>query len=241
MAVGEKVLGRKMGWFFWFEILILMGVVVVEDAVGFHATAMCAQIGQANWNLKFRRVLTSEEGKEQGYDSPKVRAVTDKSSYYTIGAYKFRTTHIFLDASFGGTKFDTVTHRPIYLETWSKRCPYVYHSKKNSEFCVPQSTVEMRTFAVKQNGIVMNGWLHFEIELKDKSDEIYGMYIQVRDEWFNAIGEFVSKPEEQCPTTTKLAQPSIFQYMPCSAVGFREAKVIIFQSFLSKDIPQIVV
>lgn len=220
---------------FLFGFLILMGVAGVRDVLGVHASAMCAQFVQANWNNKFAEYLNTG-----GYNDAKVIEKVDEASYHTIGAWKFRTTHIFLDSGFGvtwdGANSVKPTARIVYLDPSQQSCPYKYNADRYVEMCVPEDQVEIRTLAVKQNGVIMTGWLHFEIELMDKTDEIYGIYIQVRDEWFNAIGEFVNKEEEQCkPTTAGLVTPTPYQVMPCSAVGFREAKVNIFNKIFEDN------
>ncbi|CAL8138593.1 unnamed protein product [Orchesella dallaii] len=52
------------------------------------------------------------------------------------------------------------------------------------------------------------------------------MYLQMYDEYFNAIGEFIKDPAEQCPPSDPeiFVSPTEFQYLPCSAIGAREAQ-----------------
>lgn len=86
--------------------------------------------------------------------------------------------------------------------------------------------MQIHIHAVKQDEDVMAGWLHVSIKLVDPTDEILAIYIQMRDEYFNAIGEFITDEDEQCGAAdAQLAQPSKYQVLPCSAVGLREAEV----------------
>ncbi|CAL8118579.1 unnamed protein product [Orchesella dallaii] len=70
------------------------------------------------------------------------------------------------------------------------------------------------------------GWLHLEVELTNKSDQIRMIYAQMYDEYYNAVGEFVTDPTEQCKASDPdlYLSPSPYQYLPCSAIGAREAK-----------------
>lgn len=203
-------------------IIVICGLgEMVKEAFGYHATAQCVQLGQADYNRKIGLYSYREFNNSKGQMNP---------GYYTIGAYKFTTTHWFLDASSSGGPGDgayETSAAPIYIKPSSHKCPYTWHDQVKDwiNLCPTDKEVEIRTFAVKQNGVVMTGWLHFEVELKDRHDKIMAIYVQVRDEYFNAIGEFVTKEDEQCPADTKLATPSKYQILPCSAVGFREAKI----------------
>lgn len=79
-------------------------------------------------------------------------------------------------------------------------------------------------YGVKHNGRFLNGWLSFEVHVKQ---EIAWAFVQVSDERANAIGEFVTPPEEVCPEklmTDASAPPKRQQYLPCSATGLQEAK-----------------
>lgn len=79
-------------------------------------------------------------------------------------------------------------------------------------------------YGVKHNGRFLNGWLSFEVHVKR---EITWAFVQVNDERANAIGEFVTPPEEACTEqkmTNAWAPPKKQQYLPCSATGLQEAK-----------------
>lgn len=181
-----------------------------------HASVQCVQLGQANLNS------LNQEGIPGGilYLSD-----TRRHGYWTIGTRKFDTTHVFLDNSLRNTWFDEKV----------QDCPYHMPREGGANGrvklffkpCPDDSLVTIKTYAVKQDGVVMSGWLHFEIELTDQTDKILAVYVQVRDEVFNAVGEFVQNPEEQCGATKPyLVTPTPYQILPCSAVGRREARVI---------------
>lgn len=123
-------------------------------------------------------------------------------------------------------------------------CPYSwnpYDSPPNDkvhywpsvDFCPSDKDVQIRTYAVqeKQTERILQGWLYVEVELKDENDEILAIYVQMMDEEFNAVGQFVTDPQEQCPEREDtqgseiFGQPTAYQVLPCSAVGFREVKV----------------
>lgn len=209
----------------WFQMIFRVSIIFgleVGNVLGFHATAHCVQVGQANFNRNCDYSKTCHYSQKLG------------NGYHTIGAYKFRTTHQFLDSSFGPPVLSGPNNvnnpfvPPRYFLDTSSPCPYQYHPQqlKNVELCPTDDVVEIRTYAVKQNGVVMQGWLHFEVLFWDHSDSIMGIYIQVRDEWYNAIGEFVTKQNESCAATTfAVPAPSPYQVLPCSAVGSREVKV----------------
>ncbi|CAL8138992.1 unnamed protein product [Orchesella dallaii] len=91
-------------------------------------------------------------------------------------------------------------------------CPYTLHENSawEVELCDQKdSKVKLTINSVKQkadfNGTTkqytLQGWLHIEVELVDKSDSIRMIYAQMYDEYFNAIGEFIKDPIEQCPST----------------------------------------
>ncbi len=92
--------------------------------------------------------------------------------------------------------------------------------------CHPYNTTfaDITVYGVKHNGRFLNGWLSFEVHLKKN---ITWAFVQVNDERGNAIGEFVTPPEEVCTEqspTDASAPPKKQQYLPCSATGLQEAK-----------------
>ncbi|ODN06372.1 hypothetical protein Ocin01_00306 [Orchesella cincta] len=113
-------------------------------------------------------------------------------------------------------------------------CLYSWNpgAARDLELCDEQDKrFKIKIYAVQQtdsNGTthLLNGWLHIEIELVDKSDSIRFVYAQVDDDLFNAIGEFVTDPLEQCPPSdpSVFLGPTPYQVLPCSAVGPREVK-----------------
>lgn len=188
-----------------------------------HASVQCVQVGQANLNSLNQEGtgdISGPHGIPGGYGISYLND-TRRHGYWTIGTKKFDTTHVFLDNLLRNEWFDESV----------QDCPYLMPPdggfvKIFFDPCPNDSLVTIKTYAVKQDGKVMKGWLHFEVELTDMTDKILGVYVQIRDEVFNAIGEFVQDPEEQCsPSKPYLATPSPYQVLPCSAVGRREAEV----------------
>lgn len=193
------------GFLFWLGIFL--STTLLPMASAFLAAAHCVQFGQGNTNLCFVGF----------YNSP-IRAGS-----YTIGTRKFDIKYTFHDFGF--------QHQPS-IDKNKQICDpahksgYAIPSTAFIHACVGENIVKMQIHAVKQDGVVMAGWLHVSIQLVDPSDEILAIYIQMRDEYFNAIGEFITEEDEQCGTDNqKLAQPSKYQVLPCSAVGLREAEV----------------
>ncbi|CAL8140428.1 unnamed protein product [Orchesella dallaii] len=89
-----------------------------------------------------------------------------------------------------------------------------------------QDETVLQTDPTSGNLITLEGWLNIEVELVDKEDSIRMMYLQMYDEYFNAIGEFIKDPAGQCPPSDPeiFVSPTEFQYLPCSAIGAREAQ-----------------
>ncbi|ODM89154.1 hypothetical protein Ocin01_17528, partial [Orchesella cincta] len=110
-------------------------------------------------------------------------------------------------------------------------CPFRY-DRRVLDFLDPcdfGNTFEMKMYAVKQKGMdgverALAGWVHIELKLLDPTDEIRIIYLQMRDEFFNAIGEFVMDPAEQCPSNDEdvFVSPTNKQFLPCTATGLRE-------------------
>lgn len=191
-----------------FLTLVLSTALLIRIASATHATSQCVQLGHANSNLcNHKRYNT-----------------TIRPGPWTIGTRKFDIKYNFLDFSYWS--FSTVKNQNVACDPSNG---YPINSGQSYRFihpCVANSIVQMKVFAVKQDGNIMNGWLHIQFKLMDWQDEIIAIYVQMRDEYFNAIGEFITNSNEQCGSADQaLAQPSEFQVLPCSAVGLREAKV----------------
>ncbi|CAL8140849.1 unnamed protein product [Orchesella dallaii] len=116
-----------------------------------------------------------------------------------------------------------------------QKCPYtVFHdSGWELELCDAldkKFKVRIQSVQQRKNGtgelITLHGWFHIEVEVVDTADSIRMIYAQMYDEHFNAIGEFVKDPTEQCPSSNpaEYVSPTEFQYLPCSAIGARESK-----------------
>ncbi|CAL8104395.1 unnamed protein product [Orchesella dallaii] len=164
---------------------------------------------------------------------------------FSIGAKKFSNYYTaaqlagFFDNGFGSEHFFKGANG---IE--KKECPYSYHnmpkhrqdkygnSEGDVELCdeLDQRAI-LRINQVKQTDVngtnhTLTGWLHLEVELKDKKDQIRMIYAQMYDEYYNAVGEFVTDPTEQCQASNPdtYITPTPYQYLPCSAIGSREAK-----------------
>ncbi|CAL8134412.1 unnamed protein product [Orchesella dallaii] len=156
---------------------------------------------------------------------------------FTIGAKKF-------DIKYGGAMYSGFHSSGLggqdnLFKTnggyEAQRCPYSENSNSGWEVQLcdeHDERMKLRIHAVQQTDpstgklITLQGWLHIEVELLDKEDSILMMYAQLYDEYFNAIGEFVKDPTEQCPSSDpqNYVSPTVYQYLPCSAIGAREAK-----------------
>jgi len=80
--------------------------------------------------------------------------------------------------------------------------------------------VELKIHAVKQTGPdgverTLHGWLHIELQLLDPTDELRIVYLQMKDQYFNAIGEFVMDPEEDCANNdaSLFVSPPVYQFL----------------------------
>ncbi|CAL8140465.1 unnamed protein product [Orchesella dallaii] len=157
---------------------------------------------------------------------------------FTIGAKRFDSTYGGAMNSIFSYKHpdqlkDLFTKGPGYPE--KPYCNYTIISntgwkvllcdEKDERMKVRINAVQ-QTEPVSDKKITLEGWLHIEVELVDKQDSIRLMYVQMYDEYFNAIGEFVKDPTEQCPPSDPedYVTPTEFQVLPCSAIGSREAK-----------------
>lgn len=194
---------------FWLGIFLLSTSTLLPSASAYLAASQCVQVGHANSNLC----------------SVTLYNTSIRVGPYTIGALKFDTKYVFLDFGYWGISNVQNSNKPCDPSSpagYQIDAPaYTY-----MHACVPDSIVQLDIHAVKQDQQVMAGWLHVSIKLKDPNDEILAIYVQMRDEYFNAIGEFLTNEHEQCDADDKeLAQPSKFQVLPCSAVGLREARV----------------
>ncbi|CAL8139100.1 unnamed protein product [Orchesella dallaii] len=184
-----------------------------------HPTIQCAQTGASFL-----------------YTSQKYRAWDRRQGSFTIGAKKF-------DSKYGGAMYsgfqiagriDDLFRRT--RNSWEYTyCPYSLFEDSGweVELCDERDQrLKLRVYSVQQrkNGtgelITLPGWLHIEVELVDTGDSFRMIYAQMYDEYFNAIGEFVKDPTEQCPSSNpaEYVSPTEFQYLPCSAIGAREAK-----------------
>ncbi|ODM89367.1 hypothetical protein Ocin01_17315 [Orchesella cincta] len=197
--------------------------------------------------LLFEAQLNSRCFPVEGH--PTVQCVQTGSGYITPGVYQpswhlrqgsFTIGAKNFDSAYGGAMSsstgvwsqDPDAPKKMFLD--SKQCPYRWHHESTHEvqLCDELDTrVKLRVNAVQQTDAsgkkhTLAGWLHFEVELVDKSDSIRMVYAQMYDEYLNAIGEFITDPAEQCVASDpdKLVTPSLFQYLPCSAIGAREDK-----------------
>ncbi|CAL8143306.1 unnamed protein product [Orchesella dallaii] len=164
--------------------------------------------------------------------------------YYSIGAKKY-------DSEYAGV-WRTTVYANVYFThnlsfpadifprekqgDWESpfkaiHCPFKYEPRLVDmvDPCDRSNMFEMKMYAVKQSGPdgverTMKGWLHIELKLLHPDDEFRIVYLQMRDEYFNAIGEFVSDPKEQCPSNdeTLFTSPTSKQFLPCTATGLRE-------------------
>ncbi|CAL8113310.1 unnamed protein product [Orchesella dallaii] len=159
---------------------------------------------------------------------------------FTIGAKNFDTK--FGGAMFSGFHFNSIRREDLFrpkrsdeYEEKQKYCPYSFNPKSGWEvqLCDEQDKLmKLRINAVQQTDpstgklITLQGWIHVEVELVDKEDSIRMMYLQMYDEYFNAVGEFVKDPTEQCPSSDpqNYVSPTVYQYLPCSAIPVREPK-----------------
>ncbi|CAL8147407.1 unnamed protein product [Orchesella dallaii] len=184
-----------------------------------HPTVQCAQTGASFKVHSHRR-----------WDRP--------YGSFTIGAKKF-------NSKYGGAMYSGFHFKPYYVPQTDLfktvggheklHCNYTFHPKVGWEvrLCDELDEVmKLRINAVQQTDpstgklITLQGWLHIEVELVDEEDSILMMYAQMYDEHLNAIGEFVKDPTEQCPSSDpqNYVSPTVYQYLPCSAIGAREAK-----------------
>ncbi|CAL8126114.1 unnamed protein product [Orchesella dallaii] len=199
-----------------FKFAPVPSMLIVEG----HPTIQCAQTG-ASYKSSYPGAGRSWHHREGSF---------------TIGAKKF-------DIRYGGVMYAGF-HTSNGLQYWNlfrkngyeaQRCPYSFDPDGGWEvlLCDEQDKrTRLRINAVQQTDpstgklITLQGWLHIEVELVDKEDSIRMMYAQMYDEHLNAIGEFVKDPTEQCPSSDpeNYVSPTVYQYLPCSAIGAREAK-----------------
>ncbi|CAL8140851.1 unnamed protein product [Orchesella dallaii] len=184
-----------------------------------HPTIQCAQTGAS---------FANEKNTRRSWDL--------RQGSFTIGARRF-------DSKYGGAMYSGFstkdgTEHLFKLNPQSSQyyhCPYTYNKRTGweIEFCdARDEKFKLRVQSVQQrkNGtgelITLHGWLHIEVELVDTADSFRMVYAQMYDEHFNAIGEFVKDPTEQCQSSNpaESVSPTEFQYLPCSAIGAREAK-----------------
>ncbi|CAL8141571.1 unnamed protein product [Orchesella dallaii] len=184
-----------------------------------HPTIQCAQTGAS---------LLHKKDNRRGWHLRK--------GSFTIGARRF-------DSKYGGAMygaFETSGDIKDLFKRYPKgheaqKCPYslFHYSGWELELCDnadEKFKVRIQSVEQRKNGtgelITLHGWLHIEVEVVDTADSIRMIYAQMYDEYFNAIGEFVKDPSEQCPSSNpaEYVSPTEFQYLPCSAIGAREAK-----------------
>ncbi|CAL8140783.1 unnamed protein product [Orchesella dallaii] len=213
--------------FFKVKMLLRLIMLFVLWALVFHApshllvdghpTIQCAQTGAS-------LISTNHEP----------RAWNRRQGSFTIGAKRF-------DSKYGGAMYGgfQMNGKPANLFKQGsyerEHCNYTF--SKNSGWEVQlcdqkDEKLKLRVHSVQQRKkgtgelITLPGWLHIEVELVDTGDSFRMIYAQMYDEYFNAIGEFVNDPTEQCPSSNpeEYVSPTEFQYLPCSAIGAREAK-----------------
>ncbi|CAL8132519.1 unnamed protein product [Orchesella dallaii] len=188
-----------------------------------HPTIQCAQTGAG----KLSTGHTTYETWDWSHGS------------FTIGAKRY-------DSYFGGAMNSaygfyeadlniTQVFRANASAPEAQHCNYTLNPKAAWKllFCDENDQkMKLRINAVQQTDpstgkiLTLEGWLHIEVELVDKEDSIRMMYLQMYDEYFNAIGEFIRDPTEQCTSSDPeiFVSPTEFQYLPCSAIGAREAQ-----------------
>ncbi|CAL8140415.1 unnamed protein product [Orchesella dallaii] len=160
-----------------------------------------------------------------------------RTGSFTIGAKRF-------DSTYGGAINSGFSRNPKsgYIpfeegpgQPEKQHCNYTINPRTGwyLQLCDEKDErMKIRVNAVQQTDppsgklMTLEGWLHIEFELVDKQDSIRIIYVQMYDEYFNAIGEFVKDPTEQCPPSDPedYVTPTEFQVLPCSAIGAREAK-----------------
>ncbi|CAL8075836.1 unnamed protein product [Orchesella dallaii] len=184
-----------------------------------HPTVQCAQTGASFLDRNDRS-----------------RSWNWRKGSFTIGARRF-------DSKYGGAMYSGFEIKGYLSDLFKEYdysheyqyCPYsVYHkSGWEIELCdAKDQRLKLRIQSVQQrkNGtgelITLHGWLHIEVEVVNTADSIRMIYAQMYDEHFNAIGEFVKDPSEQCPSNNpaEYVSPTEFQLLPCSAIGAREAE-----------------
>ncbi|CAL8144732.1 unnamed protein product [Orchesella dallaii] len=182
-----------------------------------HPTIQCAQTGAS---LK----VDSDRRWDRPYGS------------FTIGAKTFNIKYG--AAMYSGFFFPYgVALSELFKQNGDEKlyCNYTFHPDIGWEVRLCDELdqlMKLRINAVQQTDpstdklITLQGWLHIELELVDEEDSILMMYAQMYDEHLNAIGEFVKDPTEQCPSSDpqNYVSPTVYQYLPCSAIGAREAK-----------------
>ncbi|ODM89155.1 hypothetical protein Ocin01_17529 [Orchesella cincta] len=205
-------------------LLILCGARLTAG----HPSLMCAQTGAGTGGAGKKHPLL-------GWGS--------RTGYFSIGAQKY-------DSKYGAAWKSAHHHNgvpaglhypaecfereiPGNVESPFKvpHCPYKfnYFIVDLVDPCDRTNEFEMKMYAVKQKGMdgverALAGWVHIELKLLDPSDEIRIVYLQMRDEYFNAVGEFVRDSNEQCPSSDEdlIVSPTNKQFLPCTATGLRE-------------------
>lgn len=207
---GMKTMNRQLGapsTSLWLGFVISSILLPLPLTSANFAGSQCVQLGHANANVC--GIGTYKNGVRPGP--------------WTIGTRKFDTKYNFLDF---GYPCNSCINKPDLNRVCDPNTAYQHGTGRHIHPCVGDNLVILKVHAVKQDKDVMSGWLHFSIKLVDLLDEILAIYIQVRDEYHNAIGEFVTESKEQCEADDPdLAQPSEYQVLPCGAVGLREAEV----------------
>ncbi|CAL8140781.1 unnamed protein product [Orchesella dallaii] len=197
----------------WVLLLHAPSYLLVEG----HPTIQCAQTGAG---LR--------------YDHQRNRVWNQRQGSFTIGAKRF-------DSKYGGAMYSGFATYGSTADLFKqgsyerKHCNYTFseYSGWEVQLCDQNDKkLKLRVHSVQQRKkgtgelITLPGWLHIEVELVDTGDSFRMIYTQMYDEYFNAIGEFVNDPTEQCPSSNpeEYVSPTEFQYLPCSAIGAREAK-----------------
>ncbi len=122
-----------MTWILVLRVILIilgngLGGMGVKSALGFHATSQCVQLGQADYNRKSSvRPPYSTFNASEGEQDP---------GYYTIGAYKFTTTHWFLDPVFGPhNNAFSPGKPPEWTNNAQLTCPYKNIASDRANLC----------------------------------------------------------------------------------------------------------
>ncbi|CAL8139228.1 unnamed protein product [Orchesella dallaii] len=193
-----------------------------------HPTIQCAHTGSGYLAYDNKRGWKRRQGPFT-IGAKKFDSVYGGAMYSGFYDHWFASPSFFFGADGVEKQHCPYTHKPFYGENITKYGT----SKGEIALCDEKDErVILRVNQVQQTDKsgtkhTLAGWLHLEVELRDKSDQIRMIYAQMYDEYYNAVGEFVMDPTEQCQASKPdlYLTPTPYQYLPCSAIGAREAKV----------------